>query len=321
MNADDEDARLAAKFRSLPPAAPGAEARERAFAAAHAAWQESLAQKEPVRPRRWSYGLAAAILLAMAGAWGAWTLRTNSAVLAQVELSRGVVVDASGEAWSAGASMHRGAIVQTRADSGASLRLGPDLDLRLDADSRITLESDSRVVLMAGRLFVAAREGANAPLTIASSAGEVRHVGTRYQVGLEGDQRLVAAVQAGRIEVTSGALVEQVGAGELIELDDGRIAVRAPFPFDDPGWDWAQTLAAPIAIEGRPLAEFLDWYTEATGRQVAYADAATAGQAKKAVLHGSVEGMAPSQALAVVAASAGFATSTTGSRTTLSMAH
>lgn len=332
MNADDEDARLAAKFRSLPPGTPSAEARERAFAAAQAAWQESLAQdrapavtgrarRESAQQRRWAYGMAAAVLLAMAGAWGAWTLRSNAAVLAQLELPRGVVVDDSGEAWSAGASMRRGAIVQTRADSGAVLRLGPDLDLRLDADSRLSIETGSRVRLTAGRLFVAARDGSNAPLTVASSAGEVRHLGTRYQVGLDGDHRLVAAVQEGRIEVTSGALVEQVGAGELIELEDGHVAHRGSIAFDDPGWDWAQSLAAPIPIEGRPLAEFLAWYAQATGREVGFADAATAERAKRAVLHGSVEGLAPADALAAVAASVGLATSTTGSRLTLSMAH
>lgn len=330
MNADDEDARLAAKFGSLPPGTPSAEARARAYAAAQAAWQESLAQERapaatvrshraPVNPRRWA--MAAAVLLAMAGAWGAWTLRSSAAVLARLEVSRGVVVDASGEAWSAGAPIHRGAIVQTSADSGAVLRLGPDLDLRLDADSRLAIEDGSRVTLTAGRLFVAARDGSNAPLTVASSAGEVRHLGTRYQVGLEGDSRLVAAVQEGRIEVSAGAVVEQVGAGELIELEDGHVALRAPIAFDDPGWDWAQSLSAPITIEGRPLAEFLAWYVEATGREVGFADAATAARAKKAVLHGSVDGLPPAEALAVVAASVGLATSTTGSRITLSMAH
>jgi hypothetical protein len=76
------------------------------------------------------------------------------------------------------------------------------------------------------------------------------------------------------IERGSGAV--DVVAGERISMTSGASAPRrersAPFGAD---WDWAERLAPPFDIDGRPLIDFLHWIEAQTGRTVEFADPAT----------------------------------------------
>ena len=58
----------------------------------------------------------------------------------------------------------------------------------------------------------------------------------------------------------------------------------------------------PFSIEGRSVDEFLGWAARETGRQVVYASPDIEQQARRVTLSGTVEGLAPDQALAAVLA-------------------
>ena len=72
-------------------------------------------------------------------------------------------------------------------------------------------------------------------------------------------------------------------------------------------WQWVQEIAPSFAIEGRTLGEFLAWVGRETGWQVRWLDAGAAPRALAVVLHGSVEGLPPEQALAAVLPTCGLA--------------
>jgi hypothetical protein len=61
-----------------------------------------------------------------------------------------------------------------------------------------------------------------------------------------------------------------------------------------------------FAAEGRTLGEFLGWFERETGRSVAFAEPGEAATANAIVLHGSLRGLEPTEALETLAAGAGF---------------
>ena len=82
---------------------------------------------------------------------------------------------------------------------------------------------------------------------------------------------------------------------------------RGVVPFHGHPWQWVQEIAPTFEIEGRTLGEFLAWMERETGWQVRWRESAAARQALANVLHGSVEGLPPEQALAAVLPTCGLA--------------
>ena len=84
---------------------------------------------------------------------------------------------------------------------------------------------------------------------------------------------------------------------ELTVTDDG--AVSGTVPAFGPAWDWVVGIAPAIEIDGQPLAAFLDEISREHGWLVRYDDVALAREATTIVLHGSVAGLAPHEAVSV----------------------
>jgi hypothetical protein len=59
-------------------------------------------------------------------------------------------------------------------------------------------------------------------------------------------------------------------------------------------------MAPTVEIENRPLGEFLGWFARETGRQLLIADDATQRQLTTIRMHGNIQGLEPTQALAAV---------------------
>ncbi len=294
-----DEARLVRLMRAVPRAAPEPAARRRAFDAVQAEWRElqrETARRRPALRARW---LAAASVAVIALAGVLW-LAPFARPVASLDLVHGRVTDAGGPLV-AGAMLRAGATLETAADSGALVRYSPDLTLRLDSGTRVTVEDAGTLRLASGRVYVAVAPGTTVAYVVRTDAGDVRHLGTHYSVEAHGAE-LTVAVREGAVQVGAGAHAERAVAGELLRIDGGKVA-RSSVAGDDARWSWVEALPAPIVIEGKSLAEFLRWYAAETGRRVTYADDGTRVRAASAILHGSVDGLPPAQALVIVTAS------------------
>jgi hypothetical protein len=66
------------------------------------------------------------------------------------------------------------------------------------------------------------------------------------------------------------------------------------------------SVAPPIPLEGSALADFLSRLAREQGWSVTYGDAVAAGEAKRTILHGSVAGLTPTEAVAVAIRTSGL---------------
>lgn len=323
----------------LPSASP--EARARVLAAVEAEWRATQAAHDTPgtgatagdegatrqvaeaagrvapRRRRLPLALAASLLVGLLAVGAAWQARVSAqpvvavaeVVQGRVELGRARPFGWRGTVLAAAAGVPRGRTIETGADGATLLRLGDGLTLRLAARSRLRLEAADRAVLEAGLAYVDAdpRRGRQ-PLSIATPYGAVSHLGTQYAVGIT-PAGLEVAVREGRVQLAGGTAAAplQADAGQLLSIDPRGAAVRTALRPDDARWGWLATLPTPFTLEGATLASFLDWYARESGRTVRFRDADEATRAATVRLSGSVAGMAPDEALRVVAASAGLA--------------
>lgn len=303
----DDEARLAALVRGALPREPSPTGRERARIAVEAEWRAAVAARQGRRetaafpPRARRFAVAAGLVAAGAAAVFGWLASQEPAVRPMVAtLERGSLA-ADGAAVAPGDSVAAGDVVA--AGAGALLRLGPGLNLRLAAGTEAVLASAGRVELRAGRVFVDALPGADDALTIATSRGEVRHLGTQYEV-VDHAGRVEVAVREGRVQVASeGSASIEAAAGDLLVLRAGEPAERQAIADAAARFGWIAGLPSPVVIDGRPLSEFLSWYARETGRAVSFASADLERQAATITLSGNVDGLSPEAALEVVAAS------------------
>ncbi len=225
-------------------------------------------------------------------------------VLATLEVRQGTV-EVSGVG---GGALTAGAEVVTGAGAHAALRLASGPSLRLDSGSAVRIETAAVVSLERGALYVDSRpSGATAEgvgLKVLTSLGTVLEVGTQFEVRLHppgGDDpaALSVRVREGAVVVARDNLERRAEAGTALKLSaDGALEESAVAPDDD-AWEWVQQTAAPMAIEGATLREFLDWVSRETGRSWRFTAGVPEG-AGDIVLHGSLDAVTPGEALEVV---------------------
>jgi len=320
VDAREEDAvaRLLAATGARPEASEAARARVRA--AVEAEWRarrpaatQSVAQSKPVRVRSFPTGWALAAS-AVAALGLVWLMQTRGPAAVQVasiqrvegtvQLQRGggeaVVVAVAGQPLLAGDRIltdDRGRLV---------LRSAAGIELRLDHDSRLAWEAPDAVHLSGGAANVATDDagGTASELVIKTDAGEVRHLGTRYQVRVL-DAGIEVAVREGAVRIDAGAEPVTGRAGELLTVADGKVS-RATIAATAPDWNWAESLAGTFAIEGRSLQEFLSWVERETGRTVVFRSAEARDAAERTVLRGAVDGLTPDAAIEAVLPTTGL---------------
>jgi hypothetical protein len=110
-------------------------------------------------------------------------------------------------------------------------------------------------------------------------------------------------VREGRVEwhARTGGF-EHGGIGEQLMIAGDGTVERQAMPLYGEDWDWAAATAPGIEIEGLPLARFLSWAGRELGREIVYATPATAADVADIVVHGSIAGLTPGQALQAVLA-------------------
>jgi len=293
MNQDTDDTigtllRLAGE-RDVPTPA----AMERARIAAEAAWHAGLRTPAAKKPPRlspliaWAIAASAAVLVIT----GAWFGRTPAPVpvarivaVSDLAMLSGTVDGVAAP----GADVLPGATLETTTGRVA-LSFGA-LSLRVDRHTRLRFDALDRVTLTDGSVYVdSGGINALAALRIATPAGDVRHVGTQFQVTVEGALTRIR-VREGRVAV-DGPTTREVAAGEKLEVRGADAVLTRGQPSSGEGWDWASQTAPAFDIENRLLPEFLAWIAREHGWQLRFADAASQARIQQVRLHGSLAGL------------------------------
>jgi ferric-dicitrate binding protein FerR (iron transport regulator) len=268
---------------------PSPEATERARAAALESWQASLALQAggTRRTTRWLPLAAAAGIALVAGSLYWFNTRTADPVLLVAHVS---TVD-DHAALRPGQKIYSASTLQTTSGRVA-LTFGDSLSLRLDRNTRLRFDSAEGVTLLDGSVYVDSG-GVNAVtrLRIVTPAGEVRHVGTQFQVSVGGTLTHVQ-VREGRVVLTpADGRTQDIGAGDRLVIDGGNIDLQRGQPAFGAAWEWVAQTAPLFDMENRPLTEFLTWIAREHGWQVRYGDATLQARAQGIRLHGSLAGL------------------------------
>jgi ferric-dicitrate binding protein FerR (iron transport regulator) len=286
------------------PAVP-AERAARVKEAVRAEWRAATAADAAPRrafPRRFA-ALAAVLLAAVAIALlrGWRPFPEPAATLARVEIGS--------PALPAGTMLSSGALLETREGDRLALRLASGHSVRLDACSRARLVSAGILELLGGAIYVEGAPpsagAAGRAVDIRTPAGTVQEIGTQFEVRLI-DAAVRVRVREGMVRLRRTAGPVEVKAGrELLIGPDGR-ANEAPIEDPVAAWKWTGEVAPMMAIDGRTLGEFLDWFGRERGLTIRYADADLAASAPGIRLSGSIEGMTLDEALAAVLSISGL---------------
>ncbi len=305
-----------------PRERPPTEVERAVRAELHAEWTAMLQSGRERRNRRGAFALAAGLLAAAVGLWiAASGTGAPPAAVGTLAVATGEVREKAGwlSGWRAmegGDVVLAGRTLETGSGGRAAVALPGGASVRFDHGTRVALVDPETLRLERGTLYVDSGPGQPrvAKLRIETPTGSVRHVGTQYELRLL-DAGVQLRVREGRVEFrSSDGAVEQGGSGEqLVIFGDGRVE-REALPLHGPSWDWVAAAAPAIDLEGLTLSRFLAWAGRELGREVAYAPELSDADLAAVVVHGSTEGLTPSEALHAVLATTSFRAEVVGER-------
>jgi ferric-dicitrate binding protein FerR (iron transport regulator) len=295
---------------------PSAEGRARARIAVHDAWEAAVS----TRTRRrwtlvaWPVLAAAAVLIAFAQPWR----RPGPAVAIDVGTIAvgGLQIDAhegrAGDVLKSGTTLHtpEGRVAAVTLVGGARVRLNAGTTVRLIGLRRLRLER--------GQVYVDAGRNEGPDLTIETSAGELRDIGTRFDVSSDG-QGVRVRVRDGIVRLTARGRDRDVRAGQEMRAGTNGEVVIGGAVTHGPDWDWILK-GAPFAIDGATLEAFLRWVETEGGLVVEFADPALRDRVRSTVLNGSIATLGLEDALAVILPASGLSYRILGDRLVITKA-
>jgi hypothetical protein len=283
----------------------------------HAEWRRVTAPAPPRRSFGWMttavIGTAAALFAIV---WIAFSRVTPpapvSAVLGRIVRSEGPVrtlpaADASAapQPVIVGGELRQDTLIDTTTGGRAALALDGDVSLRVDAGSRIVMVRDRVVRLEQGAVYVDAGRDTGRPVVIQTPNGDVRDIGTQFEVRREA-AALRVRVREGEVIVDRHGSAISARAGEMLRIDPQGRYERAAISVFGPDWEWAAEIGPRFQLEGSTVRQFLDWVGREQGWRWRFADADTARRAASIVTHGSIDGYTPEEALAIVLPTCGL---------------
>ena len=286
------------------PAVPD-ETTERVKGAVHRHWRETVEENRRIPRLRTGFALAAAAVILVAVGLFAW----NGFGPAEGDRGAVLVLAVSGStAVDVGQRLEYGADITTPADGGIAVLTAPGQSVRLDSGTTVHLIARDALRLERGAVYVdsgRSGEGDPSPITIRTDLGDFREVGTQFEVRLE-ENRVRARVREGRIAVEHGEDDLQVVAGQEMEINYRGEVRRGEIDPASSEWGWIGELTPMMAIEGRPVREFLEWITRERGLQLQFEYTALYTSAGDIRLNGSIEGMTLDEALDAVLPTCGM---------------
>ena len=279
--------------------------------AVHQEWLAVVAQRKR-RRRVTTFGIAASFALMMVVA--SWVLRSSvpsselQMVVAYVDGAAQFQPSARGsmEKLSVGNTLPVGGVLSTDGSTRIALEYGTAVSMRLDRDSKIERVAGNRFRLSAGAVYIDADPKADEQeLIVETAAGDVRHLGTQYQVR-HSNGLVEISIREGRVEIMNSSRSALASAGEHVTINAEGVIERQAISAQDPQWDWAEQTTPPFTIDDCTLAEFLEWVARETGRQVIYASPEAQSIAQSLKLRGSIDGLDPETALSAVLSTTEF---------------
>jgi ferric-dicitrate binding protein FerR (iron transport regulator) len=315
---DDERRELEVTLRLLrlagPPSAPTDFRLARVRGHVHAHWEGGVRRRHARRRAAvWAGMLAAAAALVMIVSRSGFDFATAPApapvTVAWVARISGPPGDAR-RAVPAGparplavdAAVFLGDEIETGAGRLA-LRFADGTSVRLDVSSRATLAGPRAIELSGGAVYADTGDSAER-LEIRTPIGIARDIGTQFEVRLVAS-RLRVRVRTGAVELSdrNRSVTGHAGTEIFFSATDAESRPLAPF---GPEWAWMAEVSPPIDIEGVSLAAYLDRLAREQGWTVMYDDSRLAREARGIILHGSVAGLSPADALQVAIGTSGL---------------
>lgn len=216
-------------------------------------------------------------------------------------------IDGQWQALVAGSAVSESARIRTGPNAALALDGPRGVGLRFDASSEFSIAAQS-LQLVNGAVFLDLNPLARGQYQVTTSLGVVRHLGTRFVVRFQ-DEALSVMVRDGRVSLDSGEQSVKLIAGQAVRADLEGVGTITEMPLDDDAWQWVADASPGMNLDGRTVAEFLDWVATETGMQLIYADSALERAAGKATLSGSVNDMSARMALDPVLSATHFSAS------------
>jgi len=303
---------VAALLRAVGPRpAASAQAMAEVRAAVEAEWRTTLATRQ--RRRFIGWATAAGIAVAALGLslvrplleTEPVTVASMARVVGTVEQSRG---DGRWVPLPADGAITSGTELRTARDGRAALLLTTGVAVRLDERTVVAFEDPGHARLARGAVYVDSGSVPGTPspaFELDTPAGRIAHLGTQYEARiLDGGVRI--GVREGRVRVSrpAGDLVGTVGESLTVR---GAEVVRGELSPTAADWHWLADVTPPFSIEGRSVEDFLVWAARETGRTVVYGSSDAARQARSVTLSGTVEQLAPDEAVRAVLATTSLA--------------
>lgn len=289
------------------PRAP-AEVEAAIRAATYAEWQKVAGRRKRKRYMA-VFGLAASIVLTVTLVVSLQSPAPSPAgteQLAQLDVQSGEIFvhdfgdDDSTAHLLANTALFAGQVISTNTGARLALAWKTGESIRLDENSKLALLSVSEIELITGRIYVdtehATRPGPS--FVIQTVAGPIRHVGTQYLAGIEG-QTVILAVREGEVLLGAGKADIRIQKGELASVGpSGRPEVR-PVQVFGPMWEWTSLVTPALILDGMNAFDLIRWAGRETGYEVEFIDAATQKLAMETDLRGRVS-LTPERALDLV---------------------
>jgi len=316
MTGDSNDPILG-RIREAGPRPPVPHDRaERVRAAVAAHWRREVGAARRRRAVLWAVAGAAAAAVLVVVLGRTWRAAPGPAetggTLATVLRAEGSVRTEAG-ALAAGARLEAWETVTTGPGGRAALGLASGGSARLDSETRVILAGDRLLRLDHGALYFdsAGRPARAGGIIVQTEMGEVRDVGTQFEVRIQGGA-LRLSVREGTARLTRPQGPTLVAAGTRVLITTTGTTETASLATAGPDWDWVEGIAPAFDLEGRTLGAYLDWLARETGWTVRFADPAMAARAREETLHGSIEGLRPDETPAAVLPTCGLRHALTG---------
>lgn len=192
-----------------------------------------------------------------------------------------------------------GQTIRTAANSGLALRLNSNQSLRLDQNTELAVLGYRKFELLKGAIYFDSLGAKNTnAIEIYTPAGIARDIGTQFEVRVDKDLTRVR-VRNGQVSLTQQGFVsnsEHIDSNEELTIAQGR-SERGQISSSHEDWEWAKRLAPTFVLEGSNLHDFLSWISRESGWTLLYAKPELEQRAKKAILHGSIDGLSMEDAL------------------------
>lgn len=312
---DAEADALATLVRSAGPRAmPDASKMTHARESIHAEWRASVALR---RRQSWQW-LSLAALVVLAAGFALYLVPNRDAeepvgvasrVSGAVEVVRTRSTPGERGLLSAAAPVHAGDEVDTRNGGRLLLLWRSGATVRIDRDSRLELESRSALRLLRGTVYIDTDSSAvhsTVRLVVLTPAGEVSHVGTRFEVSVGEDHTRVRVRDGTALFTSAGISPVRIASGQQLSVSGGRATLEAGPRPADAAWEWTHSISPAYTIEGRSLYEALEWLGHELGLEIEYATAEGRTRARAVILHGSIDRLPLRDALTAVLTGSGF---------------